>query len=121
MKNSWGQEVNVGSLVYRGARLGNGTEYKVGVISSLNNDKVRVDWKFKASHRIIRAGSDRALVPFIEDMKGSTGSPSFDSLVVVDFDMQELARQASFHSSINYDTLFSSVEEFQQALDAHTI
>ena len=48
MYNWLGQEVKLGSVVGRGARIGNGSEFKIGVVTELFEDeqKVRVEWKY---------------------------------------------------------------------------
>lgn len=117
MKNSWNQEINVGSVVYRGARLGNGSEYKMGVVISIDGEKPRVEWKFKAYGRWINANGQRHHVPHMYECQSSKGFPSLDSLVVVDFDVNELERQARFHKSINHDTDFRSLEDYYDALN----
>lgn len=118
MFNSWGQELKVGSVVYRGARQGNSSEYKVGVVESLKPGKPpRVKWQFESSTKWIRVDGEQISVPSIYKMsRPSSGSPSIDSLVVVDFDMDELERRAEFFKSIGRDTEFSSLQEFNIAL-----
>ncbi len=117
MINSWGQEIKVGSVVYRGARQGNSSEYKVGVVESLKPGKPpRVKWMYESSARWVRVDGKQVLVPSIWAMGNSSGSPSPDSLVVVDFDLDELKRRAEFFKSIDRDTEFFSMEEFSNAL-----
>lgn len=122
MKNSWGQEIEVGSVVYRGARQGNSSEYKVGVVESLKPGKPpRVKWQFESTVQWIRVDGEQVLVPAIWKMRSSAGSPSPDSLVVVDFDLDELDRRAEFHKSVNRDSQFFSMEEYQTALDTFQV
>lgn len=115
MFNSWGQELKVGSVVYRGARHGNSSEYKVGVVESLKPGKPpRINWKFEATGRWIRIGGQQVFVPCIYSIK-SSGSPSVDGLVVIDFDLDELNRRSEFFKSIN-GVEFFSLQEFNIAL-----
>ncbi|QNN99199.1 hypothetical protein SEA_FAUST_102 [Streptomyces phage Faust] len=115
MFNSWGQRLEEGSVVYRGARQGNSSEYKVGVVESLKPGKnPRIKWRFEATVRWIRIDGEQVLVPCIWSMN-SAGSPSIDGLVVVDFDLDELERRAQFFKSIN-GVAFNSLQEFNVAL-----
>jgi hypothetical protein len=122
MKNSWGQEIEVGSVVYRGARQGNSSEYKVGVVESLKPGKPpRVRWHFESTVQWIRVDGEQVLVPAIWKIGNSAGSPSLDGLVAVDFDLEELARRAEFHKTVNRDSNFFSMEEYQVALDTFQV
>lgn len=123
MKNAWGQEIKVGSLVYRGARQGNSSEYKMGVVESLKPGKPpRVKWMFESTVRWIRVDGESVCIPYAWKMgRASSGSPSADSLVVVDFDLQELERRADFFKQLVRDTEFMSIEEFNNALDNHVM
>lgn len=46
MKNWLGQDIEVGSWVYRGARDGNTSKYKIGKVTKVNDDtrKATVEW-----------------------------------------------------------------------------
>jgi len=58
MQNGWGQEIKVGDVVYRGARQGNSSEYKLGVVQSVNPGKnPRVKWIFESSIKWIQVDS----------------------------------------------------------------
>lgn len=46
MRNWLGQEILPGSIVYRGARQGTGSDYKIGVVDSVTGEKARVKWKY---------------------------------------------------------------------------
>lgn len=117
MKNSWGQTLKVGDVVYRGARQGNSSEYKVGVVESLKPGKPpRIRWKYEASIQWIRIDGEQLRLPSLWKMD-SAGSPSIESLVVVDLDIEELERQAQFYKSIDRDVNFSSMQEFNHALE----
>lgn len=122
MKNSWGQELKVGSVIYRGARKGNSSEYKVGVVESIKNDKPRVKWLFQSYTRWVRIDGELVSIPYAHKFgKGSSGSPSVDGLVVVDFDLDELERKADFFKQFDRDTEFMSMKEFKDALDNHRV
>jgi hypothetical protein len=53
MKNWLGQDIEVGSFVYRGSRDGNTSSYKVGVVVDLNEEKqkIKVDWAIEPNWR----------------------------------------------------------------------
>lgn len=122
MKNSWGQELTVGAVVYRGARDGNSSEYKVGVVQSLKVGKPpRVKWMYEASVRWIRVDGEQVRVPSLWKMTNSSGSPSLESLIVVGLDIEELERQAQFYKSFDADMDFSSMQEFEHALETFTM
>lgn len=123
MFNSWGQELKVDDVVYRGARQGNSSEYKVGVVESLKPGKPpRIKWMFESSTKWIRVDGTQVSVPSIFKMRRpSAGSPSIDSLVVVDFDIKELERRAQFYGSVDRDVTFSSMQEFESALQNHVL
>lgn len=121
MRNSWGQEINVGDVVYRGARRGNSSEYKVGVVQSLNPGKnPRVKWVFQSSVKWIHVDGDYVTTPSIyKPISSGASSPSLESLIVVDFDLEQLAVRAKFFSEIDKDFNFRSWEEFYQAMESY--
>lgn len=79
--NWTGQVIEVGSIVYRGARDGNSSSYKVGIVRKLEPSKPpRVEWVAEPGY-----WGDK-----IRELK-TMGSPSADSLIVVQLDtMPEL-------------------------------
>lgn len=90
MRNWLGQEIVPGSVVYRGARDGNSSSFKVGVVRTVDEDKhtARVDWKFQPGgwwHRKDSAGNQERLTSGVSVIQGA-GSPAIDSLVLVDVD-----------------------------------
>jgi hypothetical protein len=123
MKNSWGQEIKVGDVVYRGARQGNSSEYKAGVVESLKTGKPpRIKWLFESYTMWVRIDGELVSVPYAYKMKKpSMGSPSLESLIVVDFDIEELERVADFFRNLNRDIEFMSLQEFEHARDSHQI
>ena len=51
MKNWLGQDIVAGTLVYRGARQGDSSSFRVGrVVDERNNNKVRVTWLLEPSN-----------------------------------------------------------------------
>ena len=51
MKNWLGQDIVEGTLVYRGARHGDSSSFRVGrVVGERNNNKVRVTWLLEPNH-----------------------------------------------------------------------
>lgn len=122
MKNSWGQEISNGTLVYRGARLGNGSEYKLGEVVSIKDGKPRIKWLFRANTRWINVDGNLVSVPYVYEVNGGgLGTPSVEGLVVVDFDIEELRRQVSFHNSIDRDVRFRDKNEYEEALDSYVM
>lgn len=96
MKNWLGQDIEVGTVVYRGARLRNGSEYKVGVVSSIKDgNKVQVEWKYEHGNLwdLIDTGQkwsngttryDRQFVAHVPYPMNSKGNPNPESLIVLD-------------------------------------
>lgn len=52
MRNWIGQEIEVGSVVGRGARCGNTSDFKIGIVMKLVPDKFKatVEWKFSSTY-----------------------------------------------------------------------
>lgn len=72
LTNWLGQEIRVGSWVYRGGRDGNTSSFKVGQVTKLHdNGKVTVQYHAEKEHHA-RFG------------KFGTGIPSVDSVVLID-------------------------------------
>lgn len=119
MQNGWGQEIKVDDVVYRGARQGNSSEYKLGVIQSVKPGKnPRVKWIFESSIKWIHVDGDYVSTPSIwKPSRSSSGSPSLDSLVVVDFVLEELERRCAFFAELDKDFNFRSWEEFYKELE----
>lgn len=87
MLNWLGQDVKVGSVVFRGARQGNSSSHKIGVVESINTEtrKARVAWKYECGGQWIRPDQDKQYfieVPYKLSDK-SKGSPDVGPLVVV--------------------------------------
>jgi hypothetical protein len=87
MLNWLGQDVKVGSVVFRGARQGNSSSHKIGVVESLNEEtrKARVAWKYECGGQWIRPTQGKAYfleAPYKLSDK-SKGSPDVGPLVVV--------------------------------------
>jgi len=83
VRNWLGQDIVPGSVVYRGARQGNGSDYKVGVVESVDESQgtARVVYKYTL-------GSTYRITPDRESAWGpveldSKGSPSINSLIVL--------------------------------------
>lgn len=97
--NNWiGQNIDVGSVVWRGARQGNTSSFKVGQVERVNEQKgvARVRWLFEPGYswrysRLDQADKDR--LPNVRRTE-SVGSPSIDTLVVIDLDLEELGYKA---------------------------
>lgn len=84
MKNWLGQEIKVGDVVYRGARDGNSSSYKIGVVQKVGTDVARVKWIAAAGSRWVgHRTNDKGSIT-VPRRVDSSGSPSIDSLVVLD-------------------------------------
>lgn len=121
MRNSWGQEIKVGDVVYRGARAGTTSEYRVGVVESLKPGKnPRIKYLFESSIKWIHVNGDYVSTPSIwKPSRSSSGSPTIESLVVVDFNLDELERRAEFFKKLDKDFNFNSWNEFYEALESY--
>lgn len=117
MLNTWGQEISIGSVVYRGARSGSSSEYKIGVVQSFSKDKPRVNWLFANSGRWLNIGGKKQYHPHPYALEtGSYGTLSIESIVLVDVDLEEIARIADFFSKIGYKYEFNSIAHLNEEL-----
>jgi hypothetical protein len=122
MKNCWNQEILPGDLVYRGARQGNSSEYKIGIIEHMKPGKnPRVKYIFEQSGTWIKIAGLSYWIPYPKKLESSFGSPASDSLIKVELDLEEIERQASFFDQVPYGTSFSSREQLDSSLAAWTI
>ncbi|QFG09445.1 hypothetical protein I5H08_gp042 [Mycobacterium phage Yuna] len=73
MAFSWaGQQIEPGAVVWRGARDGNTSTFKIGRVLACDGGKARVQWVAEQGW-----GGDARLL-------NSKGSPSIDSLALID-------------------------------------
>lgn len=115
--NAWGQELKVNTFVYRGARLGNSSEFKAGVIESIKDGKPRVLWMYRGSTRWININSNKVSVPFVYEIERSNGgSPSVESLIVPDFNIEYIQHLVKVHKNFPKDANFVSLEEYYHFL-----
>lgn len=93
MKSWLGQQIKPGDIVYRGARDGTTSTFKIGIVEYVKESTARVAWKYRQSWEWITPidGSTRYFVNYGEEMS-SMGSPSLDSLVVVDQSMLDFQK-----------------------------
>jgi len=92
MKSWLGQTIKPGDVVYRGARDGTTSTFKIGVVEYVKEQTARVVWKYRhAWERITPDGQSTYFVNYGESMD-SMGSPSLDSLVVVDQSMLDFQK-----------------------------
>lgn len=109
-----GQEIEVNSIVWRGARNGNSSSFKIGQVMSVNPvaGSARVRWLFEPrSDWLVRE-----YIPAVrwENLKRvrhieSKGSPNVNSLVVINVDLNELADHAD-----EWDELTEQAAEFRR-------
>lgn len=92
MKNWLGQELRIGSVVYRGARDGNTSTFKIGIIESFaaSGKTARVEWHFESSWKYFDfpAGRHVIWVPvrpygYTVSKRLTKGSPGLESLVLM--------------------------------------
>lgn len=76
MKNWLGQDINTGDYVYRGARDGNSSSFKVGRVHSVDNNVVAVVWLYRPRGEWV--GGEYVNLP--ERLGGSIGRPDADTL-----------------------------------------
>ena len=86
MQNWLGQEINVGDYVYRGARDGNSSTFKIGLVVAERDDKVRVLWLFEDGWKVIRDANGVFVdsVPGAKPLNDSFGWLDPRSLFVID-------------------------------------
>src|SRR6478735_6675436 len=92
MLSNWlGQTLEVGDWVYRGARDGNSSSFKIGVITKIDEgrNKVRVNWLYEP---LTLWDVDKNMVDAVRKMN-SAGSPDVDSLVRITPDINFLDEQ----------------------------
>lgn len=87
VENWLGQKIRVGDWVYRGAREGNGSSFKIGKVDRITDGRVRVRWHFIPGF----FGDIKKYFPrerwdgLVEVQKVNTvGSPAVESLVILD-------------------------------------
>jgi len=94
MRNWLGQDITTGTLVYRGARRGDTSEYKIGRV--LDDSKMRVHWLLSTGRGVTNRVNDNWEV--VRDLKvsnmDSKGNPSLDSLVVLPQDVNDRVEDA---------------------------
>lgn len=84
MRNWLGQDINVGDLVYRGARNGNSSEFKIGEVTRTTDmGVVRVHWLFKQTSKWVAVNNNNVLRYYSKSID-SSGSPNINSLVKID-------------------------------------
>lgn len=119
MKNWLGQDILPGSVVYRGARDGNSSSYKVGAVQTIKANKVRVDWKYTYTslwEHVDRGAKnydgstrlDRDFVAYVPWKIHSGGSPGIDSLIALpNYDLVRL------------DAIYALVQEWNDRKDTN--
>lgn len=80
--NWMGQEIFVGDYVFRGARDGNTSSFKVGRVLSINAEKktARIEWLFEPSY------DWKQKEHYVHRIVDTKGSPSIDTLCLISFD-----------------------------------
>ena len=107
MRNWAGQEIKPGVTVWRGARDGNTSSFKIGTVVGVNEDKgvAKVNWLFEEvwnywPEQYLNKREYENLIR-VQRMD-STGSPSIDTLAVIDIDLEELGRHADEWQRLEY-------------------
>lgn len=119
MKNWLGQEIEQGTVVYRGARSGNSSIFIIGVVMDVieENRKARVDWKyFQDTLWISSSPGNRYRINY----PGTTSAKStlsIDTLVVTDvavFDNAALRYQLAHDAYTNRMPEHTYLERLEQ-------
>lgn len=125
IRNWAGMDIRVGEVVWRGARDGNTSTYKIGVVESLNGQKrvARVNWLFEEGYTdwLVRGyilPERYKHLPNVRRVKGSSGSPTVDSLAIIDIDLNVLDKHCR-----EWDDLRREAEQLRESgiprLDSH--
>lgn len=117
MKNWMQQDIVPGMTVYRGARDGTTSSFKIGVVESVSGQKARVAWLFSAGWKWINIAGEKRLFntpsrPYnFNKNKPNKGNPGIDSLVPVVVDLIELERQMEAYKSLDDQAYFNSEDD----------
>lgn len=88
MKNWVGQEIMPGDLVYRGARKGDSSEFKIGKVKSIDYSMrtAKVNWLWKPA--VIHNKADRSHEWGVVKID-STGTSTIDSMVLMSDNIED--------------------------------
>lgn len=96
MKNWLGQDIVAGTVVYRGAREGDSSSFRVGVVDLVREEKrtARVIWHWTGTTRGVWDSSGKYDYPYLDTnrydvsgpqaYKGNKGTSNIDTLVKAD-------------------------------------
>ena len=92
MKNWIGQTIRVGDVVWRGARDGNSSSFKVGKVIVSTDEKITVNWLYEYGWAYLKGptGNDHIVMPRAINSKGTLKDPN--SLVVIHPDLLAYAK-----------------------------
>lgn len=126
LRNWFGQDIQVGDVVFRGARAGNNSDFKIGVVEKLvakdghGTRRVKVNWKYSQGYfwnkspdvPNVEAPDRSAVRP--NDYSGTVG---VDTLVKISKD--DLDRAGAIRGLVNefYQTSMTA-KELEAALDS---
>ena len=94
MKNWLGQEIKPGDVVGRGAREGNTSSFKIGVVDVIDDKGIRVNWLYELG--IYHVDKDNKVV--VPHRRESKGRPALDSLFRLTYDQL-------WHADVKYAVL----------------
>lgn len=119
VKNWLGQEIVPGVVVYRGARDGNYSSYKIGVVESVDPAKstARVAWKFEPGRVWRKVNGQNEYLRNVPAQMDSKGSPSIDSLIVIDRKLMERLESATYFLRMWKDGSLSN-DKIKDTLDS---
>lgn len=115
MINWLGQEIAPGKAVYRGARNGNSSSFKIGRVESVKGEKVRVHWLCEQGTRWHPDRNGRMQrIEAVAHQQDSHGTPSADSLVVIeDSVLESTVKRAKAYSFAVADRVpFEDLEHY---------
>ncbi len=84
--NWLGQRLDIGTAVYRGAREGNSSSFKVGVIRKINYERqtARVEWLAAPARRWKAKPDGGYWENYTKKLDNTFGSPGLESLIAID-------------------------------------
>jgi hypothetical protein len=94
MRNWLGQEINVGGYVYRGARQGDSSEYKIGIVTKVTEStrKVTVKWFARPSSISLYGDQGKVIKVGVVGYVDSSGTSDIDTMISVPPEVAEFAR-----------------------------
>lgn len=108
MQNWAGQQIKVGSVVWRGVRDGNSSTFKIGVVEKLNSATGRptVKWMYtQGQYWLVEKHIPKRAWEFLPKVVRLSykGAPDVNSLAVIDIDLAFLEEVCDYWATLNED------------------